>query len=348
MRILITGGSGFIGSNLVMRLSVDKNNRIFNLDKISYASDNSFIDFLSLNKSDSCGSLYELLKIDLVDFEKTLSAMKYSDPDLIFHLAAESHVDRSIDNSNEFVLSNIVGTHNLLQSALIHWQSLSINRKDNFKFIHVSTDEVFGSLGMTGCFSENSAYSPRSPYSATKASSDHLVKAWFHTYGLPVVISHSSNNYGPRQFPEKLIPLTIINALKGLKIPLYGEGSNIRDWIFVQDHIDALLSIASMGRIGENYCVGGGSEKTNKEVVESICEHLQQLRPSNNLYKDLITYVADRKGHDFRYSIDSSKINTELGWKISHSFDEGLGKTIRWYLDNSNWYDKVQQNNMDS
>ncbi len=345
-RILITGGAGFIGGALIRRLLVQSDMMIFNLDKIGYASDLKGIE-QTLLTSDS--KRYVFQKVDLLDFQKTVDAVVAADPDLVMHLAAESHVDRSIDTPSSFMESNIIGTFNILEAVRQHWNSLTTSRKQNFRFHHISTDEVFGSLGQTGFFSETSLYDPRSPYSASKASSDHLVMAWHHTYGLPVVLTNCSNNYGPWQFPEKLIPVVILNALAGKAIPLYGDGSNVRDWLYVEDHVDALLLVARSGRIGESYCIGGSglnpaeSEKTNKEVVEVICSELDILIPEGAPYLRLVSSVDDRPGHDQRYSINPTKICSELGWKPKHSFQLGISQTVRWYINNQDWCFSVLQ-----
>ncbi len=336
LRILITGGAGFIGGCLIRRLLDESNAKVFNLDKISYASD------LSIIQESPNNLRHFLIKVNLNDFEKTSLAIKESDPDLIFHLAAESHVDRSIENAEPFLQSNIIGTFNLLESARIHWESLSPSRKARFRFLHVSTDEVFGSLGPKGKFSENTPYDPRSPYSATKAGSDHLCNAWLHTFNLPIIRTNCSNNYGPYQFPEKLIPIIIFKALNQSTIPIYGDGTNIRDWLFVEDHIDALILAMKKGKIGANYCIGGSNEKTNLEIAEFICNFLDQKYPFNSPYSKLIKFVKDRPGHDKRYAIDSSLIMIELGWKAKNSFEEGLKKTIEWYLKNISWYESTQ------
>ena len=331
-RILVTGGAGFIGGALVRRLLRETDAMVFNLDKLSYASDLSSIGE---------HPRHQLLKVDLVNAEATAAAIQQADPDLVFHLAAESHVDRSISGPGAFIESNVQGTFNLLQAARNHWEQLPGERKQQFRFQHISTDEVFGSLGATGRFSETTPYDPRSPYSASKAASDHLVRAWHHTYGMPVVLTNCSNNYGPWQFPEKLIPVVILKAVAGESIPLYGDGQNVRDWLFVEDHVDALLLVAQKGQIGESYCVGGFGERSNKEVVLEICNLLDQYRPSDAPYFALVTPVGDRPGHDRRYAIDSSRISSDLGWQPKHSFANGIAATLKWYLDNLAWCDRV-------
>ncbi len=341
LKILITGGAGFIGGAVIRRLLTSGDSFIFNLDKIGYASDiNEINRILNDNK---LSNRYTFLKVDLKDIKEVENAIKISDPDLIIHLAAESHVDRSIDSPSEFILSNVLGTFNLLEASKQHWSKLSNKRKEKFKFLHVSTDEVFGSLDINEKgFDESYPYDPRSPYSASKASSDHLVRSWFHTYKFPAMITNCSNNFGPKQFPEKLIPLVIQKALKGEDIPLYGDGSNIRDWLFVEDHVDAILLVISKGVIGQSYCVGGFGEKSNIEVVKMICEILENLIPSKKVpYHNLINKVKDRPGHDLRYSIDSSKIQSELGWTPKYSFESALKKTICWYLVNVDWCEQI-------
>ena len=335
--ILVTGGAGFIGGELIRRLLRINKFRIYNLDKFGYASDISGITTQLKSLETSNEDRYQTLKVNLNNFEDTSIAVKNSDPDLVFHLAAESHVDRSIDNPKIFIESNINGTFNLLQSLRIHWEQLSPYRKKTFRLIHISTDEVYGSLGDLGLFSENTSYSPRSPYSASKAASDHLVNAWHHTYGLPIIITNCSNNFGPWQFPEKFIPVVILKALSGKSIPVYGDGTNVRDWLFVEDHIDALLLASLKGKIGNSYCVGGTGEMKNNDLVHMICEILDNIKPTKKSYSTLIEYVKDRPGHDKRYSIDSTKIRSELGWYPKHSVREGLFKTINWYIENLDW-----------
>ena len=343
-RVLVTGGAGFIGGALVRRLLRDSSATVFNLDKLGYASDLTGIERLG----PEAGQRHQLLRVDLTDADATAAAVRQADPDLVMHLAAESHVDRSIDGPAAFIESNVSGTFNLLQAVRAHWEQLPAERREGFRFHHISTDEVFGSLGATGRFSETTPYDPRSPYSASKAASDHLVSAWHHTYGLPVVLTNCSNNYGPWQFPEKLIPVVILKAVAGEPIPLYGDGANVRDWLYVEDHVEALLLAATRGRLGESYCVGGAgdhgspSERTNRDVVETICALMDQLRPQGAPHARLITRVGDRPGHDRRYAIDAAKITTELGWKPRHSFEQGLEATVRWYLDNQAWCARVQ------
>ena len=348
-RVLVTGGAGFIGSCLVRRLLRMPGVNVYNLDKIGYASDLTSVHAVLDALGGDAAQRHCLLKVDLADSEAVADAFEVADPDLVMHLAAESHVDRSIDGPGAFVESNVIGTFHLLQAARRHWQGLSDDRKRQFRLHHISTDEVFGSLGPDGRFSEVTPYDPRSPYSASKAASDHLVSAWHHTYGLPVVLTNCSNNYGPWQFPEKLIPVVILKAVAGEPIPLYGDGANVRDWLYVEDHVEALLLAATQGRLGESYCVGGAgdhgslSERTNKNVVESICAILDRLRPAGAPHARLITPVTDRPGHDRRYAIDASKISRDLGWTPRHSFEEGLEATVRWYLDHLPWCARVRE-----
>ena len=333
MKILITGGAGFIGNTLVRNLLLTTEHKIINLDKLGYASDLTSIN--SLDKK--LLSRYTFLKVDLNDFSKLKEAIESSNPDFIMHLAAESHVDRSINEPNLFVQSNVIGTFNLLEVVREFYKKLSEKRKQIFKFHHISTDEVFGSLGVKGKFSEQTSYDPRSPYSASKAASDHLVRAWFHTYKIPTIVSNCSNNYGPWQFPEKLIPKIIINALNINQIPIYGNGLNIRDWLYVEDHVEGLKKVVFKGKPGQTYCIGGDGEKTNLEVASTICEILDELVPISFSYKTLIKFVEDRPGHDKRYAIDSSKIKNKLGWSPKYSFDNGIRKTVFWYKENLSW-----------
>ena len=333
MKILITGGAGFIGNTLVRNLLLSTEHEIINLDKLGYAS-----DLTSINSLDSkLLSRYKFIKVDINDFLRLKESVECSKPDIIMHLAAESHVDRSIEEPNIFVQSNVIGTFNLLEVVREYYHNLPEIRKQRFKFHHISTDEVFGSLGIDGKFSEQTSYDPRSPYSASKAASDHLVRAWFHTYKIPTIVSNCSNNYGPWQFPEKLIPKIIINALNTNQIPIYGDGMNIRDWLYVEDHVEGLKKIVFEGEPGQTYCIGGNAEKTNLEVAVSICEILDELVPLSFSYKNLIKSVKDRPGHDKRYAIDSSKIQNKLGWYPKFSFENGIRKTVLWYLENISW-----------
>ena len=347
-RILVTGGAGFIGGAVVRRLLRESDALVFNLDKCGYASDLTSIERVLAELGP--GGLtadgqnrHQLLRVDLTDAEATAAVVRQADPDLVMHLAAESHVDRSIEGPGAFIDSNVTGTFHLLQAVRAHWQALPEERQVLFRFHHISTDEVFGSLGAEGRFSETTPYDPRSPYSASKAASDHLVNAWHHTYGLPVVLTNCSNNYGPWQFPEKLIPVVILKAAAGEPIPLYGDGQNVRDWLYVEDHADALLLAATQGQVGRSYCVGGHGERTNKQVVETICQQLDQLSPGGAPHSQLITPVTDRPGHDRRYAIDPTRISTELGWQPRHSFDEGLAATVSWYLEHQSWCHHVRE-----
>ncbi|ABM76873.1 dTDP-glucose 4,6-dehydratase [Prochlorococcus marinus] len=340
-RVLVTGGAGFIGGALIKRLLKESNMIIFNLDKFSYASDHTSI-YHTLDKLDKLASQrYKPLQVDLSDPLSTQAAVCEADPDLVFHLAAESHVDRSINNPRIFFESNVEGTFNLLESLRSHYAELSKERRARFRLLHISTDEVFGSLGDQGFFCETSPYQPRSPYSATKAASDHLVQAWIHTYGLPAIITNCTNNYGPYQFPEKLIPLVILKMINNEDIPIYGNGKNVRDWLFVEDHIDALLLVASNGLIGNRYCIGGTSERTNKQVVESISIIMDKLHPIGVPHIQKIKYVDDRPGHDLRYAMDINHIKTQLGWKPTFLFNVGLEITVKWYLDHLAWVKHV-------
>ena len=342
-RVLVTGGAGFIGGAVVRRLLGGSNATVFNLDKCGYASDLSGIEQLQQQLGSAAEGRHHLLQLDLADEAATAAALRQADPDLVLHLAAESHVDRSIDGPGAFISSNVSGTFSLLQAVRSHWDGLPAERQQRFRFHHISTDEVFGSLGETGRFSETTPYDPRSPYSASKAASDHLVSAWHHTYGLPVVLTNCSNNYGPWQFPEKLIPVVILKAVAGEPIPLYGDGANVRDWLYVEDHVDALLLAATQGALGRSYCVGGHGERSNRQVVEAICALLDQRLPQGAPHARLITRVSDRPGHDRRYAIDPGRITTELGWQPRHNFEQGLAATVDWYLAQLPWCQAVRQ-----
>ena len=334
MKVLVTGGAGFIGSAVCRHLHDEVGAEVVNLDALTYAA--SLTSLESIESSDR----YVFEHVDIVDAGAVHDVIQRHRPDRIMHLAAESHVDRSITGPGAFVTTNVVGAYNLLDAAREYWRTLEADARAAFRFLHVSTDEVYGSLGPTGLFTEETAYDPRSPYSASKAASDHLASAWGHTYGLPVVISNCSNNYGPYHFPEKLIPLMILNALEGRPLPVYGDGSNVRDWLYVEDHARALHLIASEGQPGRTYNVGGRNERTNLQVVEAVCDLLDEMapRPGGGSRRDLITYVADRPGHDARYAIDATRLETELGWRAQEDFESGLRKTVRWYLDNEAWW----------
>ena len=331
-RILVTGGAGFIGGAVVRRLLRESDAIVFNLDKMGYASDLSSIEAVLADLGSDHSERHRLLKVDLADAEAVRVAVQTADPDLVMHLAAESHVDRSIAGPGVFIESNVTGTYNLLQAVREHHEQLNDERQAQFRLHHISTDEVFGSLGREGRFCETTPYDPRSPYSSSKAASDHLVSAWHHTYGLPVVLTNCSNNYGPWQFPEKLIPVVTLKAAQGEAIPLYGDGLNVRDWLFVEDHVDALLLAACNGTSGRSYCVGGYGERTNREVVECICLHLDHLIPTKTPHNNLIQMVTDRPGHDRRYAIDPSRIENELGWSPRHDFSSAIEETVRWFL----------------
>ncbi len=339
-RFIITGGAGFIGTSVLRHLINNTEHHVVNLDKLTYAGN---LESLSSIEDDN---RYQFKQIDICDKQAVNNLFTEFKPDIIMHLAAESHVDRSIDGPAEFIHTNIVGTSVLLEEARKYWSTLEGQAKEQFRFHHISTDEVYGSLGQDGLFLETSIYDPSSPYSASKASSDHLVRAWHRTYGLPVVITNCSNNYGPYQFPEKLIPLVTLNALEGKALPIYGKGDQIRDWLYVDDHARALYKVATEGKLGETYNIGGHNEKTNLEVVKTICSILDELVPNHpqgvSKYEELITYVADRPGHDLRYAIDATKIQKELGWVPDETFESGIRKTIQWYLDNHEWCQHVQ------
>jgi dTDP-glucose 4,6-dehydratase len=336
-KIIVTGGAGFIGSALVRHLTLDDGVEVIVVDKMTYAANRANIE--PAEKTGRCS----LVVADICDQARMTDLIKKEAPDQILHLAAESHVDRSISGPRDFIETNVIGTYSMLEAARTYWSSLQGDAKSSFRFLHVSTDEVYGSLGSEGLFCETSPYDPSSPYSASKAASDHLAHAWYRTYGLPVVVSNCSNNYGPYHFPEKLIPLVILNALEGKSLPVYGTGSNVRDWLYVDDHVRALALIAATGRLGETYNVGGRNERTNLQVVEAICDALDAILPTNMARRDLITFVADRPGHDQRYAIDATKLETELGWRALESFETGLRKTVEWYLENSEWWQPLRK-----
>lgn len=336
--ILVTGGAGFIGSAVVRKLIRETAATVVNVDKLTYAGNLESL-------SDVAGDArYHFRRVDIADGVQLDRLFAEFSPTAVMHLAAESHVDRSIDGPAEFIQTNLVGTFTVLESARNHWARLSGGAREAFRFLHVSTDEVFGSLARGGYFTERSPYSPNSPYAASKAGSDHLVRAWHHTYGLPVLVTNCSNNFGPYQFPEKLVPLMIINALSGKPLPVYGRGENVRDWLYVDDHADALLRVLELGRVGETYAIGGGNERTNLAIVGAICDLLDRLAPDHAIgpRRDLISFVKDRPGHDLRYAIDASWIGQELGWRPAETFDSALEKTVQWYLANHEWYARVQ------
>jgi len=343
MRVLVTGGAGFIGSALCRYLVESQGVHVCCYDKLTYAA--NLASLASIEGDDR----YTFRHADICDGDALVDAFNTFAPDIVIHLAAESHVDRSITGAADFVETNVTGTFRLLEASRAYWDQSPEERKGRFRFLHVSTDEVYGSLGETGLFEETTAYDPSSPYSATKAASDHLVTAWHRTYGLPALISNCSNNYGPYQFPEKLIPLMILNALDGKPLPVYGDGANTRDWLYVDDHAKALWLIAQQGRLGEKYNVGGRNERTNLDVVRTICSAVERHADDGVSRADLITFVADRPGHDRRYAIDATKLETELGWRAQEDFDSGLAKTVAWYLENEQWWqplrEKVYQGN---
>ena len=338
MRIIITGGAGFIGSAVIRQYINETQHEVINLDALTYAGN---LESLAGIESDP---RYHFEHVDIRDRDSVERVFNHYKPDAVMHLAAESHVDRSIDGPADFIMTNIVGTYNILDVARQYWNLLAADKKDRFRFHHVSTDEVYGDLGATGYFTEETAYDPSSPYSASKASSDHLVRAWYRTYGFPVVVTNCSNNYGPYQFPEKLIPLVTLNALEGKQLPVYGDGSQVRDWLHVDDHARALRLVLERGKAGETYNIGGHNEKTNLDVVKTICDLLDKLLPESPYkpHQSLITFVTDRPGHDVRYAIDADKIEKELGWTPQETFESGIEKTIKWYLDNKEWCQHVQ------
>lgn len=333
MKLLITGGAGFIGS-AVVRQAVWAGHEVVNVDALTYASCLENVAEVADNPA------YCFEHVDIRASEALARVLTTHRPDAVMHLAAESHVDRSIDGPGAFIDTNVVGTYTLLQAARGYWEGQG--RPSTFRFHHISTDEVFGSLGQTGQFTEETPYDPRSPYSASKAASDHLVRAWYHTFGLPVVLTNCSNNYGPYHFPEKLIPVVILNALAGKQIPVYGTGDNVRDWLYVEDHADALLTVLQRGQVGRSYNIGGENEVSNIDLVRKICAVLDEMHPTGAPHDQLITFVADRPGHDLRYAIDPSRMREELGWRPSVTLEEGLRKTVRWYLDNQDWWRALQ------
>ncbi len=336
-KVLVTGGAGFIGSALVRHLIANSDMQVLNVDALTYAGNLSSLDEVAASNR------YSFVQADICDTARMASLIADFAPDVITHLAAESHVDRSIDGPAAFIQTNLIGTFSVLSGALDYWRTLSPEAQAAFRFHHISTDEVFGALGEQGYFTESTAYDPRSPYSASKAGSDHLVRAWQHTYGLPVVLTNCSNNYGPYHFPEKLIPLMIIKCLAGEPLPIYGAGTNVRDWLYVDDHVRALQAVFERGTVGESYMIGGRSERTNLSIVHIICDTLDRIRPraDGQSYREQISYVADRPGHDFRYAIDASKLERELGWVPLETFDSGIEKTIRWYLANEKWWGDI-------
>ncbi|TCB65067.1 dTDP-glucose 4,6-dehydratase [Acinetobacter sp. ANC 4178] len=339
MNLLVTGGAGFIGSAVVRHIIENTKHHVLNIDKLTYAGNLESLVSVENNER------YQFSQIDICDQAALEKIFQQFKPDVVMHLAAESHVDRSIDGPAEFITTNIVGTYTLLEVARKYWLQLNEEKKTSFKFHHISTDEVYGDLeGTTDLFTETTSYAPSSPYSASKASSDHLVRAWHRTYGLPTVVTNCSNNYGPYHFPEKLIPLVILNALDGKALPIYGKGDQIRDWLYVEDHAKALYKVVTEGKVGETYNIGGHNEKQNIEVVKTICKILDELKPQNNHqpYETLITFVKDRPGHDLRYAIDASKIAKDLGWKPEETFETGIRKTVEWYLNNLEWCRRVQ------
>ncbi|MEZ6011321.1 MAG: dTDP-glucose 4,6-dehydratase [Hyphomonas sp.] len=336
-RYVVTGGVGFIGSALCYRLLSDGDAEVVVVDRMTYAANTVTLDRLQAKRG------FRHVEADICDTAKMIDVVRSVEPDTVFHLAAETHVDRSIDGPAEFITSNVVGTYSMLEASRAYWAPLKGDAAERFRFIHISTDEVFGSLGAEGHFSETTRYDPTSPYSASKAGSDHLARAWNRTFGLPVIVSNCSNNYGPRQFPEKLIPLMILNALEGKPLPVYGTGENVRDWLHVEDHAAALCMMAERGAPGEIYCVGGGVERTNLQIVHEVCRILDARRPAGAPHADLIEFVKDRPGHDFRYAIDASKIQNEFAWSPMHNFASGLEQTVDWYLSNEDWWRPLRE-----
>lgn len=338
LKVLVTGGAGFIGSALIRHLIANTEHQVLNLDALTYAGNQSSL--APVMNSDR----YRFERADICDDQRVAELMEEFKPNIVTHLAAESHVDRSIDGPADFIQTNLVGTFSLLNATLNYWRTLEPNAQALFRFHHISTDEVFGALDDKGFFTEETPYDPRSPYSASKAGSDHLVSAWHHTYGLPIVITNCSNNYGPYHFPEKLIPLIIIKCLAGEALPVYGKGDNIRDWLYVDDHVRALQAVFERGTVGESYMVGGNSECTNLDVVHIICDTLDRIQPRSDgkNYRSQITFVSDRPGHDFRYAIDATKLERDLGWRPTETFESGMEKTICWYLENRDWWEAIQ------
>jgi dTDP-glucose 4,6-dehydratase len=335
-RFLVTGGAGFIGSALVRHLIHEASDSVLVVDKLTYAGNLDSLTPVAKHPR------FSFVRADIADAAQMRSVFASFQPDTVIHLAAESHVDRSIDAPGDFIQTNVVGTFTLLQAAVGYWRALPESRREGFRFHHVSTDEVFGSLGSDGFFFETTPYSPNSPYSASKAASDHLVNAWHHTYGLPTIITNCSNNYGPYQFPEKLVPLMIINALEGKPMPVYGTGSNIRDWLYVDDHVRAVVLAATRGQVGATYCIGGCNEKTNLDVSQAICALMDEFMADRAKHERLIAFVPDRPGHDLRYAIKPDKIMSELGWRPQETFESGLRKTVAWYLEHRTWWERVR------
>jgi dTDP-glucose 4,6-dehydratase len=343
MKILVTGGAGFIGSAFCREIIANTEHRVVNVDKLTYAANLSSLDGIADDPR------YRFVKLDICDRSRLAELICAEDVDAVVHLAAESHVDRSIDGPAAFIETNVVGTYSVLEAARLHWQGLSASRRERFRMLHVSTDEVFGSLGDTGRFTEQTPYDPSSPYSASKASSDHLVTAWQRTYGLPAMISNCSNNYGPYHFPEKLMPLIITNALDDAELPVYGSGQNVRDWLYVEDHARALVLMLEAGAPGGRFNIGGGSERTNLQVVHAICDLMDGAKPRNDgrSYREQINFVSDRPGHDYRYAMDSSKIEQEMGWRPRETFESGLEKTVHWFVANEHWWRPIKSGTYD-
>jgi dTDP-glucose 4,6-dehydratase len=335
MKVFVTGGAGFIGSAVIRRMIAATDWRVVNIDKLTYAGNLQSLAPIGGNNR------YRFVQADIADAPAMMALFADEQPDAVLHLAAETHVDRSIDGAAPFIQTNIVGTWSLLEAALAYWRKLEGERRTRFRFQHISTDEVYGSLGPTGLFTEETPYKPNSPYSASKAASDHLVNAWHHTYGLPTIVTNCSNNYGPYQFPEKLIPLTIVRGLRGEALPVYGKGANVRDWLYVEDHAAAQLAILERGQVGRTYNIGGGNERQNLDVVRAICRRLDAIDPARAPHERLIQFVADRPGHDLRYAIDASRLQREIGWHAPTGFDEGLKRTIDWYVENRQWWEAV-------